>query len=57
MADAWALIGAEPVMTFVLRAGNPVGSTVTILVVAALAALYPAVKASRARPVDALRSL
>jgi putative ABC transport system permease protein len=57
MGDASALIGIEPVMTFVLRASNPVGSTVTILVVAALAAFYPAVKASRARPIDALRSL
>lgn len=49
--------GMEPVMTFVLRPLNPIGSTITIIFVAALAALYPALKASRARPVDALRGL
>ncbi|MBW1884716.1 MAG: ABC transporter permease [Deltaproteobacteria bacterium] len=49
--------GMEPVMTFVLRPLNPIGSMITIVFVAALAALYPALKASRARPVDALRGL
>jgi ABC-type lipoprotein release transport system permease subunit len=34
-----------------------VGSSLTVLGVALLAALYPAIKASRGRPVDALRSL
>ena len=57
IAKGTELIGMEPVMTFKLEAMNPIGSTVTILLVAALAALYPALKASRARPVDALRSL
>ena len=33
---------------------NPIGSVLTILVVALVAALYPAVKASRGRPVDAV---
>ena len=47
----------EPVLTFKLLARNPIVSTITIIVVALLAALYPALKASRAHPVDALRSL
>ena len=51
------LFGMEPVMMFTLHASNPLGSTLTIFVVAALAALYPAIKASRAKPIDALRSL
>ena len=57
MAGMTEAFGIEPVVTFVLRAWNPVGSALTIFAVAALAALYPAIKASRARPVDALRSL
>lgn len=52
-----ALIGAEPVMVFALQAANPVYSCAVILAVALLAAVYPAVKAARGRPVDALRSL
>ena len=52
--EIWAI---EPVMTFKLTPMNPIGSTITIVFVALLAALYPALKASRARPVDALRSL
>jgi putative ABC transport system permease protein len=56
-ADVGKLFGMEPVITFKLKPLNPLGSMLTILGVAALAALYPAVKASRARPVDALRSL
>lgn len=51
------LFAMEPVMTFKLNPMNPIGSALTIFGVAALAALYPALKASRARPVDALRSL
>jgi len=47
----------EPTLTFKLDMINPIGSTITILVVAAIAAFYPALKASRARPIDALRSL
>jgi len=49
--------GIEPVMTWKLKPWNPIGSAITIFAVAALAALYPARKASRGRPVDALRSL
>jgi putative ABC transport system permease protein len=50
-------VGMEPSFTFRLTLLNPLGSTLTIIGVAALAALYPALKASRAHPVDALRSL
>ncbi len=57
IAASTELIGMEPVVTFKLKPLNPLGSTLTIIGVAALAALYPAVKASRGRPVDALRSL
>lgn len=57
MADAMALIAMDPVITFVLHPRTPVRVALVISLVAALAALYPAVKASRARPVDALRSL
>jgi putative ABC transport system permease protein len=57
MAGAMELFGAEPVMTWKLKPMNPVGSSLTVLGVALLAALYPAIKASRGRPVDALRSL
>jgi putative ABC transport system permease protein len=56
-AGALKLWGIEPVMTWKLKPLNPIGSAITILGVAALAALYPALTASRSRPVDALRSL
>jgi ABC-type lipoprotein release transport system permease subunit len=51
------LFGIEPVFTWKLKPWNPIGSAITIFVVTAVASLYPAVKASRGRPVDALRSL
>ncbi len=57
MAAAAALVGMEPVIVFELRDSTLPGAALTIAIVAALAALYPAIKASRARPVDALRSL
>ena len=57
IAKATEIWGMEPVLVFKLMARNPIGSTITIICVAILAALYPAVKASRARPVDVLRSL
>jgi len=57
MGEMTALFGFEPVMTWRLKPLNPLGSAFTILVVALIAAFYPAYKASRGRPVDALRSL
>lgn len=51
------LFGMEAVAVFKLTPQNPIGSALTILVVGALAALYPARKASRSRPIDALRTL
>ena len=57
IAKTTELFGMEPVMVFTLRMSNPIGSAITIIFVAVIAALYPALKASRAHPVDALRSL
>ncbi len=57
MTDVMELFGAEPVLTFKLKPLNPIGSALTILALAVVAAFYPAVKASRGRPVDVLRSL
>ena len=51
------MVGAEPVITAKLQAINPLFSSLTILLVALLAALYPALRASRGKPVDVLRSL
>ena len=56
-AAAIELFGMEPLMTWKLKPLNPIGSAATILAVAVVAALYPALKASRGRPVDVLRSL
>ena len=57
MTAAFEMIGAEPVITAVLHARIPLYAALTILGVALIAALYPAVRASRGRPVDVLRSL
>jgi ABC-type lipoprotein release transport system permease subunit len=57
MTAAFEMIGAEPVITAVLHARIPLYSALTILGVALIAAFYPAVRASRGRPVDVLRSL
>ncbi len=57
MEAAAALVGMEPIVVFELRETTLPGAALTILGVAALAALYPAVKAGRARPIEALRSL
>ena len=51
------LFGADPLVTWKLKPLNPIGSTLTVFGVALLAAVYPAFKASRGRPVDVLRSL
>ncbi len=57
LAEAMEMIGAEPFLTWKLKIMNPVGSVLTVLGVAILAALYPAIVASKGRPVDVLRSL
>ena len=57
IAKGTELFGMEPMMMFKFDWMNPLGSAITIFFVAAIAALYPALKASRARPIDALRSL
>ena len=57
MAGAWELFGIEPVITWKLKPMNPIGSAVTIFAVAALAAVYPAFRASRTRPLDAIRGV
>lgn len=57
MAMMSEMIGIEPVLDFELRDRTLPATTLLIFGVAALASLYPAVKASRARPVDALRSI
>ncbi len=57
MAAAFEMIGADPVIYAKLIANNPIFSALTILLVALLAALYPAIRASQGKPVDVLRSL
>ena len=49
-------LGIKPQMSWKLKRMKPVGTIETIMGVASRAALYPALKASRGRPVDALRS-
>jgi putative ABC transport system permease protein len=56
-AQATELFGFQPLLVWKLKPWNPIGSALTILGVAVAAALYPAIRASRGRPVDALRSL
>lgn len=57
MSGMAELVGMEPLVTFELAPLNPVVSAGTIFAVGLLAAFYPALRASRGRPVDALRSL
>ncbi len=57
MTAAFEMIGAEPVITALLQVQNPLYSALAILAVALIAAFYPALRASRGRPVDVLRSL
>ncbi len=57
LVEAMELFGIEPVMTWKLKPLNPLGSALTLFGVAVAAALYPAIKASRGRPVDVLRGL
>ncbi len=57
MVAAFEVVGAEPLISAKLVASNPLFSGLTILGVALVAALYPALRASRGKPVDVLRSL
>jgi len=57
MAATFEFVGMEPVIVFRLTSSTLWKSSLLILAVAAVAALYPALKASRANPVDALRTI
>ena len=57
LAGMSEFVGIEPVISSHLAVSTVWKSGLMILVVALLAALYPALKASRANPIDALRSL
>ena len=57
MAAMTELLGMEPLIVFDFELSQLGSVSLMIGVVAMLAAAYPAFKASRARPVDALRSL
>lgn len=49
------LFDLEPVLMFTLRRIDVIGATLVVLVVGLLAAIPPAVRAARGRPVEALR--
>ena len=57
LAGLSEFVGMEPVITSNLAFSTVWKSALVILVVAMVASLYPALKAGRANPVDALRSL
>ena len=57
LAGLSEFVGMEPVITSNLAFSTVWKSALVILVVATVASLYPALKAGRANPVDALRSL
>ncbi len=57
LAQSYEIIGTDPVITARLELRNPVVSSTVILGVAMLAAWYPARRAGRGRPVDALGSM
>ena len=54
-ADMFEVFEVEPVIAFHLRRVDVIGAPLAILLVALLAAVPPAVRASRGRPVDAIR--
>ena len=54
-ASAVEVFGIEPVMVFRLTGDQLLGLVVVLLAVALVAALPPALRAARGRPVDALR--
>lgn len=55
LASAMAVFEIEPVIEFHLRAVDVLIAPVVVLLIALLAAIPPALRASRGRPVDALR--
>jgi len=57
LAALYELVGSDPVIVFELAWSSVAQTVIVILLVAVLASLYPAIKASRANPVDALRSV
>ena len=57
MAQAMLEFNMEPIITWKLRASNPIGSSLTMMGVAILAALYPAIKASRGQPIDVVQNV
>ena len=57
LAALFELVGSDPVIVFDLAWSSVMQTVVVILLVAVVASLYPAIKASRANPVDALRSV
>jgi ABC-type lipoprotein release transport system permease subunit len=57
VATMTEIYGMEPVVTWHLTPWNPLVTTLLMVALATIAALYPAVKAASARPVDALRNL
>jgi putative ABC transport system permease protein len=57
LAALFELVGSDPVIVFDLAWSSVLKTVAVILAVAVLASLYPAIKASRANPVDALRSV
>ena len=57
LAALFELVGSDPVIVFDLAWSSVMQTVGVILLVAVVASLYPAIKASRANPVDALRSV
>ena len=49
-------LGVEPIWIWKLEPVKPIATALALLLISGLAALYPALSASRARPADALRS-
>jgi putative ABC transport system permease protein len=57
LATVFEMVGSDPVIALDLVASSVMKAIGIIFAVAALASVYPAIKASRANPVDALRSV
>jgi len=56
MRSSLEVFGLEPLIMFSLSKSQLVGLPLTLIAVGLLAALLPAIRASRGRPVDALRA-